>query len=79
MGAWAIRQALDANGFDKTLILSYAAKFASVFYVPRGGGIGPAIGDRRSYQMDPAAGGDARLNGLQEGAGYDQAGDAIFI
>jgi len=30
----AIRQALEANGFINTKILSYAAKYASSFYVP---------------------------------------------
>ena len=52
---WAIRQALDANGFDKTPILSYAAKFASVFYGPfrEAAESAPQFGDRRSYQMDP--------------------------
>src|SRR5471032_907791 len=53
---WAIRQALDANGFDKMPILSYAAKFASVFYGPfrEAAQSAPQFGDRRSYQMDPA-------------------------
>jgi porphobilinogen synthase len=53
---WAIRQALDANGFDRTPILSYAAKFASVFYGPfrEAADSAPQFGDRRSYQMDPA-------------------------
>src|ERR1051325_1589234 len=52
----AIRQALDANGFEKTPILSYAAKFASVFYGPfrEAAESAPQFGDRRSYQMDPA-------------------------
>ncbi len=52
----AIRQALDANGFDQTGILSYAAKFASVFYGPfrEAAESPPQFGDRRSYQMDSA-------------------------
>ena len=52
----AIRQALDANGYQKTPILSYAAKFASVFYGPfrEAAESTPQFGDRRSYQMDPA-------------------------
>src|SRR5438105_8037262 len=58
---WAIRQALDANGFDKTPIVSYAAKFASVFYGPfrEAAESTPQFGDRRSYQMDPANGREA--------------------
>src|SRR3954452_15269620 len=53
---WAIRQALDANGYDNTPILSYAAKFASLFYGPfrEAADSAPQFGDRRSYQMDPA-------------------------
>ena len=52
----AIRQALDRAGFSNTPILSYAAKFASVFYGPfrEAAGSAPQFGDRRSYQMDPA-------------------------
>jgi porphobilinogen synthase len=52
----AIREALDANGFDQTGILSYAAKCASVFYGPfrDAAESPPQFGDRRSYQMDCA-------------------------
>lgn len=52
----AIRRALDDGGFTKTPILSYAAKFASVFYGPfrEAAESAPQFGDRRSYQMDPA-------------------------
>ncbi len=52
----AIRQALDANGFTDTPIMSYAAKFASAFYGPfrQAAESAPTFGDRRSYQMDPA-------------------------
>ena len=57
----AIRAALDANDFQKTPILSYAAKFASVFYGPfrEAAESTPQFGDRRSYQMDPANGREA--------------------
>jgi porphobilinogen synthase len=52
----AIREALDANGFQNTPILSYAAKFASGFYGPfrEAADSAPQFGDRRSYQMDGA-------------------------
>jgi porphobilinogen synthase len=52
----AIRRTLDSNGFQNTPILSYAAKFASVFYGPfrEDAESTPQFGDRRSYQMDPA-------------------------
>jgi porphobilinogen synthase len=49
----AIRKALDAKGLNDTLILSYAAKFASAFYGPfrDAADSAPAFGDRKSYQM----------------------------
>ena len=57
----AIRAKLDANGFQLTPILSYAAKFASGFYGPfrEAAESTPQFGDRRSYQMDPANGREA--------------------
>jgi porphobilinogen synthase len=57
----AIRDALDANGFGETGILSYAAKFASSFYGPfrDAAESPPQFGDRRSYQMDFANAGEA--------------------
>jgi porphobilinogen synthase len=52
----AIRTALDDEGFTKTAIMSYAAKYASAFYGPfrEAAESTPSFGDRRSYQMDPA-------------------------
>ena len=53
----AIRKALESAGFTDTLIMAYAAKYASAFYGPFRDAIGSAkslIGDKRSYQMDPA-------------------------
>lgn len=52
----AIRAGLDAAGFTDTVLMSYAAKYASAFYGPfrDAAGSTPAFGDRRSYQMDPA-------------------------
>ena len=69
----AIRAALDAAGFADTPILSYAAKFASVFYGPfrEAAESTPQFGDRRSYQMDPANGREAMREielDLEEGA-----------
>lgn len=53
----AIRQALDGAGMVHVPILSYAAKYASAFYGPfrEAAGSAPRSGDRRGYQMDPAA------------------------
>jgi porphobilinogen synthase len=54
----AIRDALDAKGFEHVRIMSYAAKYASGFYGPFRDAIGSksSLGktDKRSYQMDPA-------------------------
>ena len=54
----AIRKELDAAGFKDTPILSYAVKYASAFYGPfrDAADSAPAFGDRKTYQMDPAAG-----------------------
>src|SRR5438105_8666225 len=50
----AIREALDAGGFDQIGIMSYAAKFASAFYGPfrEAAESVPQFGSRRSYQME---------------------------
>jgi porphobilinogen synthase len=53
----AIREALDAAGFGDVQIMAYAAKYASAFYGPFREAVGSnatLIGDKRTYQMDPA-------------------------
>ncbi len=58
----AIRAALDAEGFDRVQIMSYAAKYASGFYGPFRdaiGSLGALKGDKKTYQMDPANGDEA--------------------
>jgi porphobilinogen synthase len=57
-----IRQALEAHEFSDTLIMSYAAKFASSFYGPfrdAVGATGALKGDKKTYQMDPRNGDEA--------------------
>ncbi len=51
----AIRKTLDENKLDDTLIMSYAAKYASSFYAPFRDAVcsAPSFGDRRTYQMSP--------------------------
>ncbi len=51
----AIREVLDSNGHINTIIMSYAAKYASAFYGPfrDAADSAPQFGDRCSYQMDP--------------------------
>ena len=62
----AIREKLDAEGFDQVPIMSYAVKYASAFYGPfrDAADSAPAFGDRKTYQMDP---GNAR-EALKEAA-----------
>jgi porphobilinogen synthase len=53
----AIRQGLDAAGFGDVQIMAYAAKYASAFYGPFRDAVGSnttLVGDKRTYQMDPA-------------------------
>jgi porphobilinogen synthase len=52
----AIRAALDEEGFADTQIMSYAAKYASVYYGPFREAVGTGArlkGDKRTYQMNP--------------------------
>ncbi|MFV0554480.1 MAG: porphobilinogen synthase [Mangrovibacterium sp.] len=51
-----IRAALDSEGFEKTPIMAYSAKYASGFYGPfrDAAGSAPQFGNRATYQMDPA-------------------------
>jgi porphobilinogen synthase len=58
----AIRIALEKAGYSNTLIMAYAAKYASAFYGPFRDAVGSAkalTGDKRTYQMDPANGDEA--------------------
>jgi porphobilinogen synthase len=53
----AIREALDAADFGDVQIMAYAAKYASAFYGPFRDAVGSnatLVGDKRTYQMDPA-------------------------
>jgi porphobilinogen synthase len=58
----AIRQALEGNGFEDVMIMSYAAKYASGFYGPFRDAVGSSTtlkGDKKTYQMNPANGDEA--------------------
>ncbi|WP_420898097.1 porphobilinogen synthase [Cryobacterium mannosilyticum] len=51
----AVREALDQSGYVDTAVLAYSAKYASAFYGPfRDAVESTLVGDRRSYQLDPA-------------------------
>jgi porphobilinogen synthase len=75
----AIRKALDANGRVDIQILSYAAKYASCFYGPFRDAVGSnatLIGDKRTYQMDPANGDEA----LREAAlDVEEGADMLMV
>ena len=69
----AVRRGLDGAGHSDTIIMSYAAKYASAFYGPfrEAAGSAPKMGDRQGYQMDPANGDEAIrevLLDIEEGA-----------
>lgn len=63
----AIRGALDGNSLTHVPILSYAAKYASSFYGPfrEAAESTPKFGDRRAYQMDPAAAAEQALREVE--------------
>jgi len=76
----AIREELEENGFVNTLIMAYAAKFASSYYGPFRDAVGSAGnikgGDKKTYQMDPANSDEA----LHECAlDLDEGADMIMV
>tara|TARA_Y100000588_G_scaffold79067_1_gene82682 strand:+ start:524 stop:1534 length:1011 start_codon:yes stop_codon:yes gene_type:complete len=76
----ALRLALDEAGHDKVLLLSYAAKYASVFYGPFRDAVGSASsigqGDKRTYQMDPANSDEAMREVALD---IDEGADMVMI
>jgi porphobilinogen synthase len=59
----AVREVLDENGYADVAVLAYAAKYASSFYGPFRDAVNSSlVGDRRSYQIEPAN----RREGLRE-------------
>jgi porphobilinogen synthase len=76
----ALRSALDEQGFQETILLSYAAKYASAFYGPfrDAVGSGRSLGraDKKTYQMDPANTAEA----LREvAADLSEAADMVMV
>jgi len=74
----AIRAALDREGFSQTLILSYAAKFASALYGPfrDAEDSAPAFGDRRGYQLEP---GNARQALREVELDIEEGADMVMV
>ncbi len=74
----AIRSSLDETGYQDIPIMSYAAKYASVFYGPfrEAAESVPQFGDRRSYQMDPPN----ALEAIREAAlDIEEGADIIMV
>ena len=75
----AIRQGLDGAGYLDTVILAYAAKYASGLYGPFREAVGVEIaggGNRKTYQQDPAN----RRESLREArADVEQGADIIMV
>ncbi len=69
-----LRCALDEAGFERVIIMSYCAKYASAYYGPFREALdsAPKKGDKKSYQMDPANSEEAlREARLDEAEGAD--------
>ena len=74
----AIREALDAEGFEDTAILGYSAKFASVMYGPfrDAAECAPQDGDRRAYQLDVA---NARAAEREAMLDIEEGADMVMV
>jgi porphobilinogen synthase len=76
---FAIRQALDAEGFDTRAIMSYSAKFASAYYGPFREAVGSGTrlkGDKRTYQLDYANTDEALREVAQD---IDEGADMVMV
>lgn len=75
----AMHGALDQAGFESVQIMAYSAKYASAFYGPFRDAIGTSatlVGDKRTYQMDPANSDEA----LREVAlDLDEGADMVMV
>ena len=80
----AIREALDINGYEQTVLMSYSAKFHSGFYGPFRGAADSApkdednvkLHDRASYQIDPARPLDALASSLRDA---EEGADILMV
>jgi porphobilinogen synthase len=74
----AIRQALEENGFTRTGIMAYSAKYASCFYGPFRDALdsAPGFGDKKTYQMDYSN----RIEAVKEAVmDVDEGADIIMV
>jgi len=70
-----IRSVLDDHGYTDVSIMSYTAKYASAFYGPFRDALdsAPKMGDKKTYQMDPANYNEALIEAdldTEEGADF---------
>jgi porphobilinogen synthase len=74
----AIRETLDAAGFESIAVMAYAVKYASAFYGPfrEAADSAPAFGDRRAYQMDPP---NAREAMREAELDYAEGADILMV
>jgi len=74
----AIRKGLEENGFTKTGIMAYSAKYASCFYGPFRDALdsAPGFGDKKTYQMDYAN----RIEAVKEAlADVEEGADIVMV
>lgn len=72
-----VREALDEVGFTNTIILAYAAKYASAFYGPFREAVDSQLsGDRRTYQQNPANGREALTEVALD---VDEGADIVMV
>ena len=73
-----LRQVLDENGFEKTGIMSYTAKYASAFYGPFRDALdsAPKFGDKKTYQMNPANRDEALLEAQLD---FEEGADVLMV
>lgn len=73
----AIREGLDAAGFQDVAIMAYSAKYASAFFGPFREAVGSSLeGDRRTYQQDPA---NYRESMLEVDMDIDEGADFVMV
>ena len=73
-----LRKALDADGFTDVYIMSYTAKYASAFYGPFRDALNsaPKLGDKKTYQMDPANKREALLEAQLD---FEEGADMLMV
>ncbi|HSZ32451.1 MAG TPA: porphobilinogen synthase [Puia sp.] len=74
----AIRNAFENNGFSKTGIMAYSAKYASCFYGPFRDALdsAPGFGDKKTYQMDYSNRTEAVKEALQD---VNEGADIVMV